>query len=184
MKTLASMLGVALVVATIPGAGWAQSATTAELGTQGGLSILRGGGESITTIAVPGGGFGGSAVVYAMFVGPSGVGFEPRLGFRRSSSDGTSFSIVDAAGRLKYLVRGVEDNSPYIFGEGALLRGSGGGDPQTDYGAGAGVGYRQLATPHVVVNFEAGYRRWFEAEANEFTISIGVGVIARGSSAT
>ncbi len=73
-----------------------------------------------------------------------------------------------------------KDNSPYIYGEGALLRGSGGGDSETEFGAGAGVGYRQLATPHVVVNFEAGYRRWFEEDVNEFTLSIGFGVVVRG----
>ncbi len=183
MKTLTSLLSVALLLATAPGTAYAQSGTTVEIGTQGGLSILRDGGGTVTTIALPGGGFGGSAVVYATLFGSSGAAFEPRLGFRRSSSDGSSFSILDAAGRVKYLVRGAEESSAYFFGEGALVRGSGGSDSETEFGAGAGVGLRHLARPQVAVNLEAGYRRWFDAEMNEFTLSLGVGVVIDRSSA-
>jgi len=161
----------------------AQTRPRFEIGTQAGLSIMSAGGETVTTIGAPGGGFGGSPAIYAVLYGSSTVAFEPRLGFNRTSSDGSSFSTLDLAGRVKVFFKDPSESSGYTYGEGAVIRVAGSSSSDSNFGAGAGIGFRHVATSLVAVNVEAGYRRWFvEGDGlNEFNVAVGVGAIVGGS---
>lgn len=183
MKKSASIMGALLLVAVGAVQISAQTRPKFEIGTQAGVSILRSGGETVTTIAAPGGGFSGSPAVYAVLYGSSNVAFEPRLGFSRTSNDGSSFSMLDLAGRLRVFFSDPVESSGYTYGEGALIRVAGSSSSESNFGAGAGIGYRHVATSFVAVNLESGYRRWFlEGEGlNEFSVSVGVGAVVGGS---
>jgi len=183
MKSLISFLGALLLIIVGVGQTSAQARPKFEIGTQAGLSIMSAGGETITTIAAPGGGFGGSPTIYAVLYGSSNVAFEPRLGFNRVSSDGSSFSTLDAAGRIKVFFDDPSESSGYTYGEGAVIRVGGSSSSDSNFGAGAGVGFRHVAASRVAVSIEGGYRRWFieDEGLNEFTVSIGVGAIVGAS---
>ncbi len=183
MKRWASITGALLLILLVGSARVdAQALPKVEIGTQAGLSILSSDGDNLTTISIPGGGMGGLSAVYATFFPSSNVAIEPRLSFNRVSEGDFSLTVLGLDARVKALFSGALEDSFYVYGVGSVLRASSGGESDSDFAAGGGIGFRKLATDHLAVNFEGGYRRWFiEGEGlNEFTLSVGVGAVVGG----
>ena len=184
MKRWASITGALLLILLLGSArADAQALPKVEIGTQAGLSILRSDGDNLTTVSIPGGGFAGMSAVYATFFPSSNVALEPRLSFNRVSDGDFSLTVAGLDARLKVLVNGALEDSFYLYGAGSVLRTSSDDDSESDFAAGAGIGFRKLATDHLAVNFEGGYRRWFidgDESLNEFTLSVGVGAVVGG----
>ena len=70
-------------------------------------------------------------------------------------------------------------SGPYILGLGALARvatdGTGFDESETDFSAGAGLGYQWRLGSALVLRAEGRYRRWFNEEINDLSLIIGLG---------
>jgi hypothetical protein len=174
MKKLAAVLAMAALL--VPAAVQAQGETTIEIGTGIGASILANGG-TLTHIGAPGAGIVGQAPLYASFFFGRGMMVQPEMSLNILSGGGETLTILGFAGQLGYLFSGPAMNSPYVALSGALQYASGGGDSDSEFAAGARLGYRVRVNQGFAVSLEGGYRRWFDSDLNEITIAIRLGGI-------
>ena len=157
----------------------AQEKPRLEVGTQAGVTIMRSGGESLTTFGLPGGGVAGASTIYfSMFASPNVV-VEPHLSLNRISDDDFSITTLGVDGRLKYLFSGAMSNSGYVFGDGAVIRTSAGDESESEFAAGGGIGYRALISEAFAFHIEGRFLHWFDdfASTNEFGLALGIGVV-------
>ncbi len=166
---LAATLAAAMTAA-------AQEKPGPEVGITTSLSVLSGGGESLTVFSLPGGGFWPQAVVYGTFFPSSSFAVEPQLGYSLISSGGDTESFGIGALQLEWFPGDDAAASPYLFGHAALQFTLGGGTNATP-AFGGGIGYRKAVAEHVAIRVEGRYRRWVEGDLNDFTASFGFGVI-------
>lgn len=151
-----------------------QGRPVVELGTHAGVTILNNGG-SITQFRIPGQGILGQPTIYGSILLGSGLLVEPQIALNILSSEGETATTVGLAGQVGYAFSGHTMNSPFIFGTGAFQSVSGGGFSDSEFGAGAGVGYRLVIGQHFSVRFDGHFRRWFDSEVNEFAAGVGFG---------
>ena len=67
--------------------------------------------------------------------------------------------------------------SPTRPANGAWQIASADGNSESEFGAGARIGYRFVVNQGFAVSFEGGYRRWFDSDLNEFLIGLRLGGI-------
>ena len=172
MRTIGIATAVSLAFGSLV---TAQERPGAEIGTSLGVTILSGGGESVTHFGIPGTGIFGQPTMYVTI--PSGpLLLEPQIAFNIFSSDGETATTVGLGGQVGYAFQGAAVNSAYIAGSGAFQSLSGGGDSESDFGAGAALGYRIMLGTSGVMRVEGRFRRWFDSELNEFALALGFAV--------
>lgn len=180
MRRLAAVLTFAVL---LPCTARAQS--TVEIGTGIGAAINFNGG-SITQIGIPGPGVGvmgllGQAPIYASFFVGDGFMVQPEVAFNLLTGEGETITSLGSALNLGYAFNGAGANSPYVTVNGALQWIDVGGDvdggSETDFGAGARVGYRFVVNQGFATSFEVGFRRWFDNEYNELSFGLRLGGI-------
>jgi len=178
MRRLAAVLTLAVLVPCT-----VQAQTTVEIGTGIGAAINFEGGSTITQIGVPGPGVGvmgllGQAPIYASFFVGGGFMVQPEVAFNLLTGGGETITSLGSSLHLGYAFSGAAVSSPYVTVNGGLqwVDVSDGGS-ETDFGAGARVGYRFVVNQGFATSFEAGYRRWFDGGYNEVTIGIRLGGI-------
>jgi hypothetical protein len=141
-----------------------------EIGMEGGLQISKGIGDAVTEFDVP--------------VGTVRIGFP---------SDNVSFETlmslnvlnVNSTLTLLNLTPGVNfplgEGDAYLRVEGAMLLASGGGETETELGAGGAFGVKKaIDETDVSFRFEVGYDRFFDAEVNQFRVLLGLSVTVGG----
>lgn len=162
-------------VAALPAMAAAQSRPVAEFGTSAGLSIQHASGTTVTYFGAPGAGILGQPTLYASIFSGQRLMLEPQVALNIISSGGNTATTVGLAGGVGYLFKGPSVNSGFAEGVLAYQSLSGGGFSNHELALGGRLGYRILAGTSLGVRFEAGYRRWFDAHLNEFTLGIGLG---------
>lgn len=161
---------------------FAQERPVVEIGTSLGASILSANGSSVTTFGIPGQGILGQSTLYGTFFTGSGLMLEPQLALSLVSSEGETATSLGFGGQAGYLFSGPTSNSAFIAGSLAYQSISGGGFSENDVGVGGKVGYRMVVGRSVGIRVEAGYRRWFDNDINEFSIGVGLGgIISKGN---
>lgn len=195
MRTSAKL---ALCAMTLPFAiAGAQRVPESELGFRAGFSQLSsdngaGGTDKVNVIAIPGAIFLSPGGVHFMFFLNDKVSLEPQFGFIRSSSSGSSSSLMYLALQPNYFFSAGAQRSGYIFGQVGILRDtdSFGGTSNTDTQNvfGGGIGYRRVLRRVVSTRYEFRFRR-FSADGpggtalDELSVLVGLGVvIPRGGS--
>jgi hypothetical protein len=178
-KPIATLVALLLVPAALS----AQQGSTVEIGSGIGASILTNGG-TITHISAPGpaqgsvGLFGAQAPLYATVFFGKGVMVQPELSFNLLTGEGETLTMLAAAANFGYAFSGAARNSAYVAVSGAIQYvDTEFSDSDSEFGAGARVGYRVLVNEGFAVGFEAGYRRWFDSDLNEITIALRLGGI-------
>jgi len=178
MRRLAAVLTFAVLVPCA-----AQAQTTVEIGTGIGAAINFAGGSTVTQIGVPGPGVGvmgllGQAPIYVGFFVNDAILVEPEIAFNLVTGEGETITSLGSALHLGYSFNGARANSPYVTVNGALqwIDVSDAGS-ESEFGAGARIGYRFMVNEGFATSIEAGYRRWFDSEVNEVTIGIRLGGI-------
>lgn len=172
-----SAMAVVTAMLLARGVAVAQGQPIVEIGTNLGVAIQNAGGSTLTHFGAPGQGILGQPTIYAsVYAGPSML-VEPQIALNIISSEGETATTVGLGGQVAYAFSGTSTNSGYLAGTAGFQTVSGGGFSDSDFGAGAKIGYRVLIGTSVGVRFEGGYRRWFDSELNEFSIGVGVGGI-------
>ena len=149
-----------------------------EIGTLFGLSVLSPGDDATTLVAVPGvpGGVIGNPSVVLSWFPTEQLSLGPEFSLGRFSIDEDSFSSLYLGVRGAHLPRGAAADGPYLLGHAALWVVDGSGtESDTDFAAGAGVGYQRRLGPALVLRTEGRYRRWFDVEENDFSLLLGLG---------
>ena len=160
-----------------------ESASGVEIGTLFGLSRFSTDGDAATLIGLPsapGSSIAGNPSIYVAWFPNDRLSIGPEVSLGRFSVEQVSFTSVYLAGRTEFHSGGVATSGAYILGRGALrhvsAETSGDSDAATDFGLGAGVGYRWRVGSSLVVRAEGGYRRWFEEPGtNDFSLLLGIG---------
>ena len=164
-----------LAALLLPAATVAQEGVTVEIGTGLGAAILTNGG-TLTHIGLPGAGIIGQAPLYATFIFGGGIMVQPEISFNILTGEGETVTTLGSAVGIGYAFAG-SGNSPYALVNGAVQYASAGGSSDSEFGAGARLGYRFLVNKGFAASFEAGYRRWFNPDLGEITIAIRLGGI-------
>lgn len=118
---------------------------------------------------------------------PTGSG---RIGFpgeRVSFETLASLNVISRNGTVTLLglTPGVNfavgEGGGYVRAEGAMLLVSGGGDTDTEFGAGAAAGLKKpINGGPVSFRLEVGYDRFFDAEVNQFRLLFGLSAALGG----
>jgi hypothetical protein len=172
----ALFIGTLLIPCTLHG-----QSTTIEIGSGLGASILSSNG-TITNIGVPGPGIGalgllGQAPLYASFFLGNGFLIQPEISFSLLSGEGSDLTTFSGVANLGWAFAGGSGSSPYVTANGAWQIVSFDGDSESEFGAGARIGYRFVVNQGFAVSFEGGYRRWFDSDLNEILIGVRLGGI-------
>ncbi len=176
IRYTALLVGTLLVPCTLHGQG-----ATIEIGSGLGASILSSNG-TITNISAPGPGIGalgllGQAPLYASFFVGNGFLIQPEISFSLLSGEGSDLTTFSGVANIGWALAGGSANSPYVTANGAWQIASFDGDSESEFGAGARIGYRVVINQGFALSFEGGYRRWFDSDLNEFLIGLRVGGI-------
>ena len=161
--------------------GTEELATGIEIGTLFGLSHLSSNGDGITTIGVPSAplAFFGNPSLYISWFPNEQLAIGPEFSLGRFSLDGVGITSLYLGGRGAFSLRTNKMSGPYILGLGALARvatdGTGFDESETDFSAGAGLGYQWRLGSALVLRAEGQYRRWFSEEVNDLSLIIGLG---------
>ena len=178
--------------------GTEEAATGIEIGTLFGLSHLSSNGDGITAIGVPGGlsGIIGNPSLYVLWFPNEQLAIGPEFGFGRFSmhvkeeeyGEGElSVTFLYLGGRGTFYLQSNAMSGTYITGYGALshlvfasdlgwpLAGS---ESETDFSAGAGLGYQSSLGSALVLRAEGRYRHWFDDRVNDFSFLLGLGTRA------
>ena len=167
-----------------------ESASGAEIGTIFGLSRVSNARfstdeEGTTYIGLPsaiGSSLLGVPSIYVTWFVDERFSIGPEFSLGRMSGDGDAFTSLYLAGRTAFHSRGIATSDAYVFGRGAIRVVSamffGDSESDTDVGLGAGLGYRWRVGSRLVARVEGGYRRWFDAANNEFSLLLGLGARA------
>ena len=164
-----------------PAMGTEEMATGIEIGTLFGLSHLSSNGDGITTIGVPSAPFAffGNPSLYVLWFPNEQLAIGPEFSFGRSSENGIGITSLYLGGRGAFSLRTNKMSGPYILGLGALATVATDGtefdDSETDFSAGAGLGYQWCLGSALVLRAEGQYRRWFNEEINDLSLIVGLG---------
>lgn len=79
---------------------------------------------------------------------------------------------------VRYLLRGSDRVSPYVFGSGtAHVHGDGAFDPDADtYALGGGVGVRVPLLSRLAVSLELRYDRWLDPSSDQLGLGLRIGI--------
>ena len=154
----------------------AQQGTTVEIGSGVGAAILTNGG-TLTNIGIPGGGVVGQAPLYATIFFGKGIMVQQEVSFNILSGGGETITTLGGVLGFGYAFSGPATNSPYVSANAAIQYANTSFGSDSEFGAGARVGYRVLVNEGFAVGFEGGYRRWFDSDLGEITIAIRLGGI-------
>ena len=117
--------------------------------------------------------------LYVLWFPNEKLSIGPEFSFGRSSSDGVGITSLYLGGRGTFSLRTNKMSGPYILGLGALATVAGDGtefdESETDFSAGAGLGYQWRLGSALVLRAEGQYRRWFNEEINDLSLIIGLG---------
>ena len=155
-----------------------EAAAGAEIGTLFGFSRLSSDGDGITMIGAPGGfiaGIFGNPSLYVSWFPSEKLTIGPEFNFGRIAVDGDGITSIYLGGRGAFFPNTNAMSGVYILGQGALNVLSDEYDSETDFSAGAGLGYQWRLGPAFVLRAEGRYRLWFEDEVNDFSLLLGLG---------
>ena len=170
-------------------------AAKVEMGILFGASRLSDDSGSVDIIQLPGGGEGwfGSASLpslYVSWLAGERLAIGPEFSFGKYSWGGSAIedggeqftidiSSLQLGGRAAFFPGGSFMPGIYLLGQGSLSRLAGellGDDgSETDYSAGLGMGYQWPVGPGALLRMEAQYRRWLDAETDQFSLVLGLG---------
>ena len=88
-------------------------------------------------------------------------------------------------GQAAFFLQSNAVSGPYLLGHGALAHTKDSGyafsdDSESEFSVGAGLGYQWRLGPAFVLRAEGRYRRWFEDEVNDFSLTLGLGTRLSG----
>ena len=129
-------------------------------------------------IGAPGGligGIFGFPSLYVSWFPNENLSIGPEFNVGRFSVDGDGLTSLYLGGRGAFFPQSNATSGVYILGLGALLVLSDEYDSETEFSAGAGLGYQWRLGPAFVLRAEGRYRRWFDEEINNFSFLIGLG---------
>ena len=154
-----------------------EAATGAEIGTLFGFSHLSSDGDGITMIGAPGGFIGGFGTpsLYVSWFPSEKLTIGPEFNFGRIAVDGDGITSLYLGGRGAFFPNSNALPGVYILGQSALIVLSDEYNSETDFSAGAGLGYQWRLGPAFVLRAEGRYRLWFEDEVNDFSLLLGLG---------
>ena len=177
--------------------GTEEAATGIEIGTLFGLSVLADDDNSMTVLGVPGGlsGTTGNPSLYVLWFPNEQLAIGPEFGFGRFSmhlkeeyEEGElSVTFLYLGGRGTFFLQSNAMSGTYITGHGALSHFGfssdlgwplGGSESETNFSAGAGLGYQWRLGPDFLLRTEGRYRYWFDDEVNDFSFLLGLGTRA------
>ena len=154
------------------------------------------------------GGLGPLPAFYVSWSPSERVAIGPEVNFGRSSDDDSSLTSLWLGCRAAFFLRsssilrqpkdeprgghavstpnGSAMSGIYILGQGALTWYDGSVsifsvDHDTDFSAGLGMGYLWRVGPAFTLRMEGQYRRWFDAESNNFSFVFGLGTRLGGA---
>ena len=113
--------------------------------------------------------------LYLLWFPSEKLAIGPEFSFGRSSSNGDGITSLYLGGRSAFFLQSNSMSSPYIMGHGALLFIDSDAESETDFSAGAGLGYQWRLGSALVLRAEGQYRRWFNEEINDLSLIIGLG---------
>ena len=146
-----------------------------------------------TMIDLPGGEIPGPGrslpALHVSWLAGERLAIGPEFAFRRTSSDfeylGESFDTTSSelwlGGRAAFFPGSSSMPGIYLLGQGSLSwydwvdRVSRNDGSETDYSAGFGMGYQWRIGPALLLRMEGHYRRWLDAEADVFSLVLGLG---------
>lgn len=165
-----------------------------EAGILFGFSRLSDDTGSVDVTQLPGGGegwFGSPSLpsLYVSWLAGERLAIGPEFSFGRYSwgdvieDGGEEFTIdissLHLGGRAAFFPGGDSMPGIYLLGHGSLswVDGEFLGDDgsRTDYSAGLGMGYQWRIGPGALLRTEAQYRRWLDAETDQFSFVLGLG---------
>ncbi len=186
MMRLSQLAVLALAMLAIPSK---SQGVGVEIGTLFGVSHLSSEGESITSIFLPSGGVISPSLplIYISWF-PSEkliMGSEFSFGITSADDDDITLSSLYLGSQTAFFFRSNAMSGAYVLGQGALhvFRGSNNlaSDTETDFIAGAGLGYQWRIGSALVLRTEWRYRRWFDNASNEFLFIFGLGIRLGGA---
>ncbi len=173
-----------------PVMGTVESATGVEIGTLFGLSHLSDEDDGLTFIGVPtlsdfpSAALGNPSLYVSWFpseqlaLGPEFSLGRISLGIDEVDEDFTLTTLY-LGGRGAFFPQGNAVSGPYLSGHVALGIVDDEDDSESEFSAGAGLGYRWHLGPAFVLRAEGRYRRWFDDEGpNDFSLLLGLGTRA------
>lgn len=146
-----------------------------------------------TLIELPGGEIAGPGrslpSLHVSWLAGERLAIGPEFAFRRTSSDfeyvgesfDATFNELWLGGRAAFFPGGSSMPGIYLLGQGSLSwydwddRVSRNDASETDYSAGLGMGYQWRIGPALLLRMEGQYRRWLDAEADVFSLVLGLG---------
>ncbi len=135
-------------------------------------------GDGITMIGAPGGfitGIFGTPSLYVSWFPSEKLTIGPEFNFGRIAVDGDGITSIYLGGRGAFFPNSNAIPGVYILGQSALIVLSDEYDSETDFSAGAGLGYQWRLGPAFVLRAEGRDRLWFEDEVNDFSLLLGLG---------
>ena len=164
-----------------PAMGTEEAATGTEIGTLFGLSHLSPNGDGITITGVPSApiAFFGNPSLYVSWFPNEQLAIGPEFSLGHFSSDGDGITSLYLGGRSAFFLQSNAMSSSYLMGHGALLVISASdAESETDFSAGAGLGYQWRLGPDFILRAEGRYRYWFDDEVNDLSFLLGLGTRA------
>ena len=113
--------------------------------------------------------------LYVLWFPSEKLSIGPEFSFGNASSDGDGITSLYLGGRSTFSLGTNTMSGPYLLGLGALVTVSSDGESETDFSAGAGLGYRWCLGSALVLRAEGQYRRWFNEEVNDVSLIVGLG---------
>lgn len=132
--------------------------------------------EDLTVIGVPGSilaGHSGNPALYVFWFPSEALSIGPEFSLSRISN-GFVINTLYLGSRGAFSLRANTMSGAYVL-SGALWVVNNEARTATDFSVGAGVGYWWHLGPVFVLCTEGGYRRWFDAEDNVFSLLLGLG---------
>ena len=169
-----ALFSLALLFAPPP---QSSSATGVEIGTLFGGSHIFSDGDGITSISFPGSlvSFPSLPLLYISWFPGEKIAFGPEFSFGSTSVDGERLSTLVAGAQVAFFLQSNVMSGPYVLGQGSLLLASVGGESDSNFAFGTGMGYQSRLGP-AVFRMEGRYRRWLDPGNNEILFILGLGV--------
>lgn len=165
-----------------------------ELGMLFGVSRLSDDTGTLTMIQLPGGGVLGafgplSALpsLHVSWLAGEQLAIGPEFAFGRTAAEfedeeddfDLSISAFMVGGRAAFYPGGNSMPGIYLLGQSSLswleVEFVGEDESETDYSVGLGMGYQWRIDPAFVLRMEAQYRRWLDAETDNYSLVLGLG---------
>ncbi len=176
VKALGFLIAVLL---TFPNFALGQKKSLVEFGTNFGVTIIDAGGSTLTNFAVPGQGFAGQPTIYASLFPGGIVIIEPQIALTVLHVEDETVTTLGFGVQMGCLFKGSEENSLFAVGNISSQSISSSDYSDSEFGFGGKLGYRILIGDGFGIRFEGGYRRWLEADLNEFMFGVGIGGIIK-----